>query len=569
MEALKNKKNVKKKRFKLYKGKFIVASTILTASLVAGGAFYLKRQENSKVNANKEYCVGYDDINLLTNELTNKVTNNNFVILDIGDHNSNGISFQNQKLDYCIKNGIDIGLMVSSDADSFSDIYFDLEYVMGIMEVYRVTYPVYLNVDKLFYNEKLTYNEALELSLAFLEKASANNIYVGVSGSQENLEDKFSAYDRLVTDSSESGMIKEENGVYYATLDLKEQIVLNNLNHPNCLLNDEYYVCREGDTLRDIANYYGLTVEDLKKYNRIVFSDLRKGKVLRIPNRVQNINNHLLTNEIAYRRGIDASFWQGQIDWSEVEADYAIIQVRDFINPTNDSQFEANVKGCIENNIPMGFYVFSRATSIASLREETAYLVKQLEGINPTYPIYLDLETEFWKSITDDGRLSSLGYSKEQTTEFVLNFIKTWERDVLAAGYIPGIYCNGDLQRKLNLVTNNYLDNLSCWIAGGLYYDKSYDYTDEDTLPLVSADNVAMRQVSQYGYGAGFSGDVDINYCYVDYSRGICDFERLVFPRELNTLRTSSSYVLGAGLLLYLRKKRKKSKIRRMKKNIS
>lgn len=569
MGDLVNKKDGNKKRFKLYKSKFIIMSTILTASLVTGGAFCLKRQENSRVNANEEYYVGYDDINLLTNKLTNRVTNNNFVLLDIGDHNSNGINFQKQKLDYCVENGIDIGLIVSSDANSFSDIYFDLEYAMGIMEEYRVTYPLYLNVDQLFYNEKNTYDDALELSLAFLEKASANNIYVGVSGSQENLNGKFLAYDRLITDSNESGMIKEENGVYYATLDLKEQIVLNNLNHPNCLLNDEYYVCRDGDNLREIANYYGLTVLDLKRYNKMVFSFLAEGKVLRIPNRVQNINNHLFTNEIDYLNGIDTSFWQGVIDWSEVEADYAIIQVRDFINPTNDSQFEANVKGCMENNIPMGFYVFSRATSIAELREETSYLVEQLKGINATYPIYLDLETEFWKSITDDGKLSSLGYSPEQTTEFILNFIKVWERDILAAGYIPGIYCNGDLQRKLNLVTNNYLDNLSCWIAGGLYYDKNYDYTDKDNLPLVSADGVAMRQISQYGYGSGINGNIDINYCYVDYSDGIHEFERLHFPREINTLKTVTPYIIGTSMILYLKKKYNKRKVRRMKRNIS
>ena len=57
---------------------------------------------------------------------------------------------------------------------------------------------------------------------------------------------------------------------------------------------------------------------------------------------------------------------------------------------------------CMKNNIPMGFYAFSRATTMDELRQEISYIKKKLVDIPVTYPVYLDLETDFWTLNTDE-----------------------------------------------------------------------------------------------------------------------------------------------------------------------
>ena len=63
--------------------------------------------------------------------------------------------------------------------------------------------------------------------------------------------------------------------------------------------------------------------------------------------------------------GIDVSVWQHDIDWAKVKqtglVDFVIIRAGWGYNLTSqdDAEFLDNVKGCIENDIPFGIYLYS------------------------------------------------------------------------------------------------------------------------------------------------------------------------------------------------------------------
>ena len=580
--------NKKGKKYKLYRTKKFIAILVAATALVTGGSIYHVRKENKKINSNQDYVVGYQDINLFTNKITNKVTEKNFLLLNVGDHNTEGVFFQKQKLEYCVQNQIGIGLLVTSNSTTLADVYLDLEYVKNLMTTYPVDYPLYLNVDMFLDNENLTYQEALNLITSFLEKAEEQHIFVGVYGSQENMLEEFSNYEKFIIDNE---IMKNNNGgvtssnnkfyyyneegekieifydnvfdfnknIYYLKPEVKNVILKQSFNQSYYFKEDGCYICQKGDTFKSVARKFGLSVSDLKKYNEVEF--LEEGRNLRIPSFVQESDEE----PELFKVGVDVSLWQDTISWDDVSVDYAIIQLRDFANQENDPQFLNNVLGCQENNIPMGFYVFSRADTVLEVKEEARYVVEQLKGIQVDYPIYLDLETEFWSSIYQGGKyLTNLEDFSNQET--VIDFICAWESEIKEAGYIPGIYCNQHVYKKLKSGVGDYLDNLAIWIAGGEYYDQEIEYDKKENLPEVLGDeDIGMRQVTQKGKINGVDGNVDLDYCYVDYESDIFYWDKMEFPKYQRKFMIgggTSALVLG-GMILGIRFHKKKKKVRK------
>ena len=68
-------------------------------------------------------------------------------------------------------------------------------------------------------------------------------------------------------------------------------------------------------------------------------------------------------------KGIDVSSYQGEINWRIVKnnVDFAIIRLGygDDVESQDDECFLNNVKGCIDNDIPFGVYLYSYAKNIA------------------------------------------------------------------------------------------------------------------------------------------------------------------------------------------------------------
>jgi len=226
--------------------------------------------------------------------------------------------------------------------------------------------------------------------------------------------------------------------------------------------------------------------------------DLKQNK-LENTNFVQQDNGEIVYKEngtIISHKGIDASKYQGTIDFSKVKnsgVEYAMLRVgyRGYTagSINKDTSFDTYVKDAIRNDISVGVYFFSQATSTAEAEEEADYVIKQISPYNITYPVVIDIE-----EITEDtARQESL--TNEQLTNVVIAFCEK----IKAAGYTPMIYANmryfaGKLQMER-------LENYEKWYAF---------YADVPYMPY----EFSMWQYSDSGSIDGISGKVDLDISF-------------------------------------------------------
>ena len=199
----------------------------------------------------------------------------------------------------------------------------------------------------------------------------------------------------------------------------------------------------------------------------------------------------------ATAQGIDVSEHQGRIDWNAVKAsgiDFAILRVG-FGAPSwggrVDYQFNRNISECERLGIPYGGYIYSYAFDNQQAADEASMVIDCLSGHNPRLPVYYDLED---KTIIADGRQSGIA----SRAQIFCNKISS-------AGYKPGIYAN--LNWFNNILTDPVFKSGSWdhWIA---QYNSQCHYTG----------SYSFWQYTSRGKVSGISGNVDMNYAYVDVS---------------------------------------------------
>ena len=80
-------------------------------------------------------------------------------------------------------------------------------------------------------------------------------------------------------------------------------------------------------------------------------------------------------------KGIDVSSYQGKPNWKKAKESgikYAILRIHQ--RNGIDSSFEYNYAECKKNNIPIGGYKFSYATTVAQAEKEAEDTLKVLNG---------------------------------------------------------------------------------------------------------------------------------------------------------------------------------------------
>ena len=242
--------------------------------------------------------------------------------------------------------------------------------------------------------------------------------------------------------------------------------------------------------------------------------------------------------------GIDVSSWQNSIDWAAVKrsgiVDYAIIRCGwgDDMRSQDDRQFLNNVRGCLNNGIPFGIYIYSYAYDTSMAQSEANHVLRLLKevGLNPSkvaYPIYLDLEQQ-----DQSGRPAGMNDGKFHTVsnQMLEQIAATFCTSIENAGYSAGVYANKNWWT--NYLTGASFGNWSKWVAQyntTCTYSGSYD----------------MWQYTSSGTVSGVSGRVDIS-CFSDqfYNKELSTTIPDVLKEKLDAqgLRFQEGYISGFAL---------------------
>ena len=193
--------------------------------------------------------------------------------------------------------------------------------------------------------------------------------------------------------------------------------------------------------------------------------------------------------------GIDVSYYQGNINWTSVAnsglVDFAIIRTGyggENWSTQKDTCFEQNYSGCVANNIPVGVYHFSYATTPEMAKKEAEFCLYILNGRKLDYPVFYDIETAAHRAM-DSTTMAAI----------VEAFCSTIE----AAGYDAALYSSPTLYNSC--LSSPTLDKYDRWVA---HYgvDRPNFYKD--------------FTIWQSGFRTvpGISGNADANYGYKDYA---------------------------------------------------
>ncbi len=224
-----------------------------------------------------------------------------------------------------------------------------------------------------------------------------------------------------------------------------------------------------------------------------------KGGILRNSKRKTGVRLSQLSKDVL-TIGIDMSQWQGNVNWKKIKnagVDFVMLRLGygkgRFGNATcaMDPKFHSYVNGAKRVGIPIGIYFYSYATTPKQAQKEAEFVIKNLDGIDVSFPVAYDIEDESMLKKTDNAT----------RTEMTRTFMET----IAAAGYTPMFYTNKNWY-------DNYLDaeklqDYEFWYARYTYVEpdrNEYDY--------------GMWQATSTQKLSGITENtVDLNFLYKDY----------------------------------------------------
>lgn len=202
--------------------------------------------------------------------------------------------------------------------------------------------------------------------------------------------------------------------------------------------------------------------------------------------------------------GIDVSHYQGDINWKAVKEygiDFAFIKCLQGKSRV-DECFHTNMRNAIENDIPVGVYVYSKAKTIDDAVAEAKRVIKECSQYKLTYPVVFDFESKHF----EDMSLATRG-------KIIDSFCQT----ILSDGkYIPMLYSSR--YWLMHMIPAEVVKKYDIWLA---------EYTTGK--PKYTGD----YKIWQYGVGkvTGIIGDVDMNIGYYDYGKEN-NMEPIIFGKE-------------------------------------
>lgn len=203
--------------------------------------------------------------------------------------------------------------------------------------------------------------------------------------------------------------------------------------------------------------------------------------------------------DLTVLRGVDASRYQGDVDWEAAAADgidFAILRVGGRYQISgkiyDDVKFEEYYALASAAGLRIGVYFYSQAITVAEAKEEADYVLSKLEGKQIDGPVVFDWET----AETSSARTNGLSVS------IVCDCAVAYCERVKAALYTPMVYMNTyDGYIKYDV---SRLRDYDIWYAGqygGDYPKFIYDFV--------------MWQYTDRGSVAGFDGSPDMDLWFI------------------------------------------------------
>lgn len=196
-------------------------------------------------------------------------------------------------------------------------------------------------------------------------------------------------------------------------------------------------------------------------------------------------------------KGIDLSTHNTVKDWTKVKAAVDFVILRAGYGKNNiDQSLVPYAAKCKELGIRLWLYWFSYAYTSDMARKEALYCIEQAEkrGVEKGGRIAFDFEY-------DSARYAQ-GKSVNVTKNLVMDMTVAFCHEVEKAGYTPVVYTNKDYGNRYFDMAQIKALGYEIWYA---YYNKELDRND-----------VALWQYTSSGSVEGISGNVDMNYLFVD-----------------------------------------------------
>ena len=193
-----------------------------------------------------------------------------------------------------------------------------------------------------------------------------------------------------------------------------------------------------------------------------------------------------------YETGMDASRYQGKINWPEVAAagkQFALLRIGSSNRQGTyvDPYFLKNVSGAHSAGLKVGAYYYTYARNQEQVAAELETFLSVLQGLRLEYPVFVDVE---------DASLQNLGRARlTELVEYAMNILdqRSW---------YPGYYTyTAFAERNLDL---GRLAAYPLWIAdyrGYVGVGRPYE----------------LWQYSASGRIKGVQGPMDLNYSYKDF----------------------------------------------------
>ena len=244
------------------------------------------------------------------------------------------------------------------------------------------------------------------------------------------------------------------------------------------------------------GRYYFFDINDKLEKVNFDFEELKYPELNEETNKYEGEAQWVTNGEVASKKGIDVSKFQGKIDWRKVAndgVDFAYIRLgyRGYGSGkiVIDDTYEYNIENCNAAGIDTGVYFFTEAISEREAIEEADYVLENIRGYNVDLPIVIDVE----ESASSDSRTKNL--TQEERTDIVLAFCNR----IKEAGHEVMIY--GNLKSMMIMMDVERLEGYDKWFA---YYK----------YPLRFPYKMRMWQYTSSGKVDGIKGGVDMNIAF-------------------------------------------------------